>query len=208
MNEHLIEYFKPRFHCRINNEPVQIGEAEWFLERHPEHRYDPFIDFDVYLPKYGRNLQRPFVWSIKQKSELIKSILRDIKIDPLTIVQVRDSQAENPLVWQIIDGKQRLSTIFSYLRDEFAMEVDGVEYYYKDLPEELQKKIKWFDLRAYLIYHNIYHDPRIDQKIIDRETVTDEDRIELYLYINYMGTQQDESYMENLAELVNQHKNK
>jgi len=33
------------------------------------------IDWDVYLPSKGKNLQRNFVWAIEQKRELIWSIL-------------------------------------------------------------------------------------------------------------------------------------
>lgn len=206
-NEHLIQAFKPRFKCRVTREALNIGEAEWFLERHPEQFYNPKLDFDVYLPSYGRNLQRPLVWTEHQKSELIKSILRDIPIAPLTIVQVRDRLAEEPLVWQIIDGKQRLTTILSYLRGEFPIKIDNEHYYYNVLPEELQKKIKWFDVRAYMVYHNIYHDTdHMTAKELARETVTDNDRIELYLYINYSGTQQDERYMDELANIVDKKK--
>lgn len=207
MNEHLIQYFKPRFNCRISREAINLGEAEWFIERHPEQSYDPFIDFDVYLPKYGRNLQRSLVWTDMQKSELIKSILRDIEIAPLTIVQVRDRHAEEPLVWQVIDGKQRFTTILSYLRNEFPIETPTGNFYYDQLPEELQKKIKQFDVRAYMVYHNIYHNTdHMTARELARETVTDDDRIELYLYINYSGTQQDEQYMNDLASLVNKQK--
>jgi len=200
----LIQYFKPKFNCKFPNSVLNLGEAEWFLEDHPEHAYNPYIDWDVYLPKYGRNLQRPFVWSNKQKAELIKSILRDIEIAPLTIIQVRDRRAEHPLVWQIIDGKQRFSTILSYLRGEFPIKVEGEYFYYNNLPDELQKKIKWFDVRAYVVHHNIYHNANdVSDKTRLRETVTDEDRIELYLYINYAGVPQDEQYLKDLANAVN-----
>ena len=58
-----------------------------------------------------------------------------------------------------------------------------------------------------MVYHNIYHNTNhMTARELARETVTDEDRIELYLYINYCGTQQDESYMDDLACLVNKQK--
>ena len=200
----LIQYFKPKFNCRLPKSVLNLGEAEWFLEYYPEQVDNPYIDWDVYLPKYGRNLQRPFVWTNKQKAELIKSILRDIEIAPLTIIQVRDRRAEHPLVWQIIDGKQRFSTILSYLRGEFPILVEGEYFYFNDLPDELQKKIKRFDVRAYVVHHNIYHNADgVSDKTCLRDTVTDEDRIELYLYINYAGVPQDEQYLWELANVVN-----
>jgi len=34
------------------------------------------LDFDVYLPSIGKNLQRPFVWTLEQKQALILSVLK------------------------------------------------------------------------------------------------------------------------------------
>lgn len=207
--EELIQYFKPRFKCHIND-GINVGEAEWFLERHScqsyDHLLDPVLDFDVWLPTYGRNLQRDLCWTHLQKSNLIISILKDVKIPPLTIVQVRDRKAENPIVWQIIDGKQRLTTVLGFLRNEFPIILDWEHptessYYYKDLPEELQKKIKWFDFHANMVYSNVYHGD-VDEMTKEREFVTDTDKVELYLYINYSGTQQDQEFMDDLSSLV------
>lgn len=204
-HEELIQYFKPKFFCRIN-EGITVGDTEWFLERHSGlssgPSYEPMLDFDVYLPTYGRNLQRDLCWSPRQKSELIISILKDVKIPPLTIVQVRDRKAEYPLVWQVIDGKQRLTTVLGFLRNEFPIIVEGSEYYYNDLPVELQNKIKRFDFRANMVYSNIYYGSDVSDRIKEREFVTDRDKVELYLYINYAGTQQDQEFMDDLAGLV------
>ena len=59
--------------------------------------------------------QRQFRWTEKQKSNLIESILLGIPLPPIFVVQEKDS------VWDVIDGLQRLSTIFEFmgiLRDE------------------------------------------------------------------------------------------
>ena len=143
-----------------------------------------------------RNLPTPF----------LPPSLKDVKIPPLTIVQVRDRKAENPLVWQIIDGKQRLSTVLGFLRNEFPIVLDwnnieNTSYYCKDLPEELQKKVRWFDFRANMVYSNIYYGD-VDEKTKEREFVTDKDKVELYLFINYAGTPQEKTFMEDLADLV------
>ena len=46
------------------------------------------IDWDVYLPSYGFNLQRPFVWTVEQNRELIMSILRENFIPKISVVQL------------------------------------------------------------------------------------------------------------------------
>jgi len=53
--------------------------------------------------------QRLFRWSIAQKSKLIESILLGIPIPPLFVAEDDES------AWDVIDGVQRLSTIFEFL---------------------------------------------------------------------------------------------
>jgi hypothetical protein len=64
--------------------------------------------------------QRKFVWTSKQKSRLIESIL--IKI-PLPIFYI---DARNDDKWVVIDGLQRFTTIFEYLKDGFRL--SSMEY--------------------------------------------------------------------------------
>lgn len=200
--EDLIQYFKPRFNCHIS-EGLTVFEMRYYLECPDE----PKIDFDVWLPTYGRNLQRDLCWTPLQKSNLIISIFKGVKIPPLTIVQVRDRKAEYPLVWQIIDGKQRFTTVIGFLRNEFPIVLDWEHpedntFYFKDLPLELQHKIEWFEFRANMVYSNIYYGNDVDERTRAREFVTDKDKVELYLYINYSGTQQEQLFMDDLADLV------
>ncbi|CDN46165.1 DUF262 domain-containing protein, partial [Paenibacillus sp. P22] len=53
--------------------------------------------------------QRIFRWDIKQKSNLIESILLGIPIPPIFVYQTKEG------VWDVIDGLQRLSTIFEFM---------------------------------------------------------------------------------------------
>ena len=46
------------------------------------------IDFDVYLPSRGRNLQRDYVWTTDQKRELIWSVLMKRHISRMAILNV------------------------------------------------------------------------------------------------------------------------
>lgn len=65
--------------------------------------------------------QRLFRWSVHQKSKLIESILLGIPIPPLFIAETEDSS------WDVIDGVQRLSTLYEFmgvLIDENGDEVE------------------------------------------------------------------------------------
>lgn len=52
--------------------------------------------------------QRAYRWGIDQKSKLIESILLGIPMPPIFIFHRRDG------IWDVIDGQQRLSTIFEF----------------------------------------------------------------------------------------------
>lgn len=53
--------------------------------------------------------QRFFRWTLEQKSSLIESILLGIPIPPIFVAQRNDN------VWEVIDGLQRLSTIYEFV---------------------------------------------------------------------------------------------
>lgn len=62
------------------------------------------------------DFQRGLVWSSKKKSELIESILMGI---PLPALYVKED--ENG-VYIVVDGKQRLSTLFDFIDGKFRLE--------------------------------------------------------------------------------------
>lgn len=66
--------------------------------------------------------QRIFRWNILQKSKLIESVLLGIPIPSIFVSQREDG------VWDVVDGLQRLSTIFEFmgiLRDENNNLIEG-----------------------------------------------------------------------------------
>lgn len=59
--------------------------------------------------------QREQVWNLKQKSELVESIIMGIPI-PVFYVKEQDDG-----VYVVVDGKQRLTTLFEFINNEFAL---------------------------------------------------------------------------------------
>ncbi len=62
--------------------------------------------------------QRGAVWSTAQQALLIDSILRGFDIPKIFLRKLSDG---SPLLFSVIDGKQRLTAIWSFLRDEFPL---------------------------------------------------------------------------------------
>lgn len=85
--------------------------------------------------------QRHFVWTKKQKSSLIETILTGMPMP--NIYTYLDLSTDKEL---IIDGQQRLTTINKFINNEFKL--SGLEnnnlngFYYYTLPEEYKNRLK------------------------------------------------------------------
>lgn len=76
--------------------------------------------------------QRRDRWNIKQQSKLIESIIMAVPIPPIFLAE------EEYNTYSVMDGKQRLTAIYMYLTDQFAL--SGLKFW-----KELNKK-KFSDL--------------------------------------------------------------
>lgn len=118
---------KKRKEIKTDGYPMSIGEWISMYERQ---------ELDIH-PEF----QRFFRWSHGQKTGLIESILLGIPLPPIFVSQRADG------VWDVVDGLQRLSTIFQFvgiLKDADGDEVDplvldGTKY----LPA--LKNVQWED---------------------------------------------------------------
>ncbi|OCS91944.1 DUF262 domain-containing protein [Caryophanon latum] len=88
--------------------------------------------------KIDSDFQRGEVWGLERKKKLIDTILRKWPIPPIQLIETEGDRQE------ILDGLQRISTILSFLNNEFA--IDG-----NILPEskEIQEldKMRFSDLK-------------------------------------------------------------
>ena len=145
------------------------------------HKRDAVIDYDVYLPSKDMNLQRPLCWTLEQKQQLILSIVKRIYIPKLCVLI--DQTDSNSPKYQIIDGKQRLSTMLEFLNNGFPLPSG---HYFKDCEEDLQMKINSYSPSCEVSY------------FYDKEPISDEAKIQWFEQINFAGTPQDAAHLEKL----------
>lgn len=145
------------------------------------------IDFDVYLPSKNMNLQRDFVWTLEQKRELIWSLLIDRHIPHLALMNCYSKVNENDDVYLVIDGKQRLSTMFDFVDDKFTIIIDNQEYLFSQLPDEYKSDLLCEMKVRYWVVNEQY-----------KNTITDEDKITWFKFLNFAGTPQDVEHINNL----------
>ncbi|SFP99068.1 Protein of unknown function DUF262 [Desemzia incerta] len=140
--------------------------------------------------------QRFFRWSNSQKTKFIESILLGIPIPPIFVYQRKDG------VWTVIDGLQRLSTIFQFMeilnidstsRHEVpALELHGTKFLpslegkkWENGDNAISKEIKLFFKRS-----------RLDVKIIKYTSDVDS-QYELFQRLNTGGSSLSEQEIRN-----------
>lgn len=163
----------------IDFNPTECASSLWYFVKQN-------IDWSVYLPTKGINLQRDFVWTLEQKRELINSMIIGRHIPHMAIVNIVDPEDNKKDIWQIIDGKQRLWTMVCFYKNTFTIDIDGICYYFKDLPEDYQLAISHFYFKYYVVNES-YNNP-----------ITDQQKINWFKFINFAGTPQDAKHMKSL----------
>ncbi|WP_067177845.1 DUF262 domain-containing protein [Sulfurospirillum sp. UCH001] len=96
------------------------------------------------------DFQRSKVWTLKQKTLLIESLLINIPI-PAFYIDARSSWK-----WNVIDGVQRLSTIIDFINNDFLLS-DDLEYLdlkgrkFETLDRRYQRRIEDYELTFNMI---------------------------------------------------------
>lgn len=158
------------------------------------------------------DFQRVFRWDITQKTRLIESILLGIPLPSIFVAQDKNG------VWDVVDGLQRLSTIFEFmgiLKDESGnfippSTLQGTEYlpHLKDkkwepkTDEDLSNPENFLTTTQRLIIKRA----KIDVKIINRESDADV-KFELFQRLNTYGSSLTNQEIRNCL-LVMQNKEK
>jgi hypothetical protein len=137
------------------------------------------LDFDVWLPEYNANLQRELVWDLERKQELVKSILVGRNI-PDVFVIIKNFTEDNEC-FEVIDGKQRLTTILSFLRDGFPILVGSENKLFSELDADFQYAIKFFPFTFRIAY--------------DSKEITDLKKWEAYKFFAKAGVEQNNLHL-------------
>ena len=92
--------------------------------------------------------QRNFVWNTKQASKLIESFILNIPIPVIYLAKTRDEK------YEVIDGRQRLTSVFDFLGNKFRLigldvltDANGKRY--RDLEQPVQRKFRNATLRSF-----------------------------------------------------------
>ena len=147
------------------------------------------LDFDVYLKSYNKNLQRELVWNLMQKQQLVMSIFMDRFIPNVSVCGIIDQNDLDNDIYQVIDGKQRLTTMLDFIDNKFHISIDNEDFFFKDLPKEYKSKYKFYPIIADIAYDGF------------NNKITDDQKLEWFKRINFFGTVQDENHLQTFKKI-------
>lgn len=167
--------------------PLDLEIQEWMFLCKWEEISERKFDFDIFLPSYQRNLQRELVWSLEQKQEFIISCIKWLYIPPYSFIVVtsRDENWRND-IYEVIDWKQRLTTIISYYNNEFPIIIEWEEFYYKDLDDKWRYYLGWGSSIKWNLVHHYWE---------WKYNISDEQKLNWFKMLNYSWTPLDKEHI-------------
>ena len=79
----------------------------------------------VLSPDYQRNV----IWNAAKRTSFIESLYMGILIPPIYVIESPNINILDSVKYEVVDGKQRLSTIFDFLSNNFSLTDKDLEYY-------------------------------------------------------------------------------
>lgn len=142
--------------------------------------FNPYVETPDGIEYYQRGL----VWTDEQKKLLIDSIYQNIEIGKLLFRKNTFERMEKTgFSWDLVDGKQRLTTIIDFINNKFT---DNYGNYFRDLSDKAQSRFVDFDSLSY--------------GELDDDT-TDAQVSEQFLKLNFTGTPMTPEHIEYVKSI-------
>lgn len=126
------------------------------------------------------NYQRELVWTDSQKTALLDSIFNNIEIGKFTFIQ-KDYYPGRIFYYEILDGKQRLSTLKDYYEDRFP----------------------WrgclFSQLSFADAHHFTEFPIIQGEVSD---ITEQQILRLFIKMNTSGTPVSQEHLDKIKSMI------
>lgn len=131
-----------------------VSSAKRYLKNIPIKK---FIDSYIYRIDLDADYQRENIWTSKQQMLLLDSIIKEIDIPKIYLLEVKDSEQYD---FECIDGKQRMTSLLRFFKPEpseespLTLEVFHKKYTYAQLRKKYTTIAK--DIEKYELSFTIY----------------------------------------------------
>lgn len=103
-------------------ERTKITKQTWSIREIFQKRKENVLIVD---PAYQRNI----VWDTKKKTSFIESLFMEIIVPPIYVVEITPKEVLEENRYEVVDGKQRLSAIDEFLKNNLILNESALEYY-------------------------------------------------------------------------------
>lgn len=79
----------------------------------------------ILSPAYQRNA----IWTVDKQTSFIESIFMDLLIPPIYVVEIPGENMLEDSSYEVVDGKQRLTAIFDFIKNEYKLKKRALEYF-------------------------------------------------------------------------------
>lgn len=127
-----------RSNFRLQNMNVELKTFFMTCFNPIRHALEPYSSINP-----SPSFQRDLVWTEDKKQDFIDSILRELPLGAFYVnTSIHDlelGEGSGNLLW---DGKQRVHAIYSFLKDEFKVSINGQQYYYSEISSLFNEKLR------------------------------------------------------------------
>lgn len=161
----------------------------WRLVRMQSHNYqvDTFLHWFKYNAlEMNPDYQRDYVWTEKEQVEFLSTLMQGYPVGAVALAEDRDSLDQNEKWIEVVDGKQRLTTLKMVFDNEIPLPLpDGSSVYWKDLHVVEQRRFRGIPMAS-----------------IGLDRTTRAERLEFFYRVNFTGVPQSELHMHKVKNLM------
>ncbi|USD58599.1 DUF262 domain-containing protein [Vibrio sp. SCSIO 43155] len=149
----------------------------YYLIRHDEGEL-------YFNPKY----QRSYCWTETEQQQLLNTIFDGEVIGFISSVINENGPVEHYL--EVVDGRQRLTTLIMFYKNEIPVLRNGTEYYFDDLNNQDKLKFKQTKLSTYELSNS------------DGTMLTELQKARYFYSTNFAGVPQSEEHRDHVAKYI------
>lgn len=137
---------------------------------------------------FDNSYQRNYCWTTSDKQKLMHSVFNDLPLDSISVAINPESHKK---YFEIIDGRQRVTTIIKYTENEFPyIDEDGNEIYFRDLSIEDRAAFRQVKL------------PVIQLSTKNGEKLKYEQKVAYFYRKNFSGQPQSEEHKAHIEKIL------
>lgn len=163
----------------------RVRDAEIFRARTGEYPVGMYIkwlkdgalDFDA-------DYQRDYVWGHEEQHAFLQGLISGFPLGYVALARAPDWASRDGAYIEVVDGKQRLTTLWLFINNKIPLELAGVPVFWQDLTRGEQLA---------------FGAPTLTAVVLD--DATPQDRLDYFIAVNFTGMPQSDEHKHRVLAL-------